>query len=264
MNQKDKDPNSVESKATALRRRAEEMLGDPAKILDDLSLEETQKLCHELQVHQIELEIQNEELRQAQLELETARDRFSDLYDFAPMGYFTVSEAGFILGANLTLAGMLGLERGKLIKKPLPRFIFKDDQDIYYLHRKQLFKTLEPQSCEMRLVRADETWFWAYVEGKIAEDSGYDEPVCWSVVSDITEKVQVEQELSLYRDHLEEEVGLRTKELREEMDQKQILLDAMVDRELRMVELKKVIKVLRTQLIEAGFAPLADDPLVID
>ena len=85
--------------------------------------QETLRLVHELQVHQVELEMQNEELRRAQEELEASRARYFDLYDLAPVGYFTVSEQGTILEANLTAATLLGIERGTLLAQPLTRFV---------------------------------------------------------------------------------------------------------------------------------------------
>ena len=92
---------------------------------------EERKLLHELQVHQIELESQNEELQQSQRDLESSRSRYFDLYHLAPVGYFTLDAAGIILEANLTAATLFGLPRGKLIRKPIERFVFRDDQDIF-------------------------------------------------------------------------------------------------------------------------------------
>ena len=117
-------------------------------------------MLHELRVHQIELEMQNEELRRAQAELGAARARYFDLYDLAPVGYVTVSEKGLILEANLTAATLLGVARGSLIKRPMSKFILKEDHDIYYLHRKKLFETREPQECELRMGKEDGTVFW--------------------------------------------------------------------------------------------------------
>jgi len=79
-------------------------------------------VLHDLRVHQIELEMQNEELRRTQADLEASRARYFDLYDLAPVGYFTISERGLILEANLTAATLLGVARGALIKQPLTRF----------------------------------------------------------------------------------------------------------------------------------------------
>jgi len=108
-------------------------------------------VLHDLRVHQIELEMQNEDLRRTQAELEASRARYFDLYDLAPVGYFTLSEQGLILEANFTAATLLGWPRGALVRRPLTRFIVRDDQDIYYLHRKRLFATGAPQVMELRL-----------------------------------------------------------------------------------------------------------------
>ncbi|MDR3369928.1 PAS domain-containing protein [Rhodoferax sp.] len=84
---------------------------------------------HELQVHQIELEMQNEELRHTQLALQTSRDSHADLYDHAPTGYLCISDIGLITQANLTAATLLGTPRSQLIQQPLSHFIFRDDEE---------------------------------------------------------------------------------------------------------------------------------------
>jgi len=90
------------------------------------------QMLHELRVHQIELDIQNEELRQAPVELENSRARyFLDFYDLAPAGYLTVSEKGMIIDANLTAATLPGVAKGKLIKQIFSVFILKEDREIY-------------------------------------------------------------------------------------------------------------------------------------
>ena len=177
-----------------LRKRAEEVLQRQPEELRELPPEDIQHLIHELEVHQVELELQNEELRRTQLELEMSRDRYLDLYDFAPVGYFTISETGLILEANLTAAAMLGVARGDLVKRPLARFIVREDQDIYYLHRKELFETQEPQVYEMRVVREDGPEFWARVEAMAAQDSE-GQAVYRATMSDITERKRAEEAL---------------------------------------------------------------------
>ncbi|HDP94975.1 MAG TPA: PAS domain S-box protein [Candidatus Aminicenantes bacterium] len=157
-----------------------------------LSPEEIGKILHELRVHQIELEMQNEELRTAQAEIEGMRARYFDLYDMAPVGYITVSEKGLILEANLTAAGLLGVNRGELPKQPLTRLILKEDQDIYYLHRKKLFEGGEPQLCELRLAGPDGAAFWARLQATFAK--GPDgEPLCRVAISDISEYKRAEE-----------------------------------------------------------------------
>jgi PAS domain-containing protein len=123
-----------------LRRRAEKLLrGKPADMAA-IRTEEAGRLLHELQVHQIELEMQNDELRRAQQKLEASRVKYFDLYDLAPVGYFTVSEKGLILEANLRGADLLGVERNRLVKQPLTRYIAPEAQDVYYLHRNAFLK----------------------------------------------------------------------------------------------------------------------------
>ena len=97
-----------------LRRQAEKRLLERDADRSDMPLTDILELIHELEVHQIELEMQNEELRQAQLDLEAARDKYTDLYDFAPIGYFSISDKELILDSNLVGASMLGMERRKL------------------------------------------------------------------------------------------------------------------------------------------------------
>ena len=139
-----------------LRRRAEEKVqADMARTPVTLSREEVERLLHELRVHQIELEMQNEELRRAQSELEVSRARYFDLYDLAPVGYFTLSEQGMILEANLTGAGLLGVGRRDLTKQSISHYILPEDQDIYYRHRRRLLETGTPQECELRMLRAE-------------------------------------------------------------------------------------------------------------
>jgi two-component system cell cycle sensor histidine kinase/response regulator CckA len=181
--------------AAELRRRAEEMSLKTAvqspENLEALSPEETQQTIHELRVHQIELEMQNEELRRAQTELDAARERYFDLYDLAPVSYCTISEKGLILEANLTAATLLGVARGALVKQPFSRFILKEDQEIYYLHRKQLFEKGESQEFELRMVKIDGTPFWGLLKATAAQD-GDGAHVCRLVLSDITVRKQAE------------------------------------------------------------------------
>lgn len=123
--------------------------------------ETMRQALHDLQVHQIELELQNEELRLTQLQLDKVRQRYFDLYDLAPVGYCTVSEKGLILEANITAATLLGVVRGELVGKRISQFIDKADQDAFYIHRNQLFVTDESQTCDLQLIKGDGATFWA-------------------------------------------------------------------------------------------------------
>jgi PAS domain S-box-containing protein len=120
--------------------------------------------------------------------------RYLDLYDFAPVGYIIVSEQGLILEANLTVATLLGKPRSALVKQPIDRFIHKEDQDVYYLHRKRLLATDGPQVCEIRMVKSDNSIFWSYLTATLShDDDGVS--ICRIVLSNITERKKVENEL---------------------------------------------------------------------
>jgi len=200
-----------------LRKRAEEIAREKAARMPEnveaLSPDEVRQTLQELHVHQIELEMQNDELRRAQGELEAARARYFDLYDLAPVGYCTISEAGLIMEVNLTAANMLGVARSTLVKQPLTRFILPGDRDIYYRHRKLLFETGAPQTCEMRMVKKDAAPFWAQMEARLAQNAE-GAPVCRAVVSDITARNRVEAELQQVHDELGHRVTERTEALR--------------------------------------------------
>lgn len=197
--------------AAELRRRAEEALekksGEPPASWTELSPATAPALLHELQVHQIELEMQNEELRRAQIELDKSRARYFELYDAAPVGYVTLNAKGLILEANLTFARLVNLSWDALANRPFSRFILRDDQDAFYLLRKQVLDTPamvisralmgsgfglgghsqshESPSCELRMVRGDGHEYWAKLIATPA-GAGATEGSIWVVVTDIS------------------------------------------------------------------------------
>ena len=177
--------------AQDLRKRAEEKYrGDEGRALQPLSTGETKKILHELQVHQIELEMQNEELQLSREDLEESRASYFDLYDLAPVGYLTLSNEGVVLKANLAAATMLGVERAFLIQKQMSRFIFPQDQDVYFHHRKLLIDTCELRNWEMRLKRVDGSPFFAELRATLAQNGE-----CWITLADITLRKQLESEI---------------------------------------------------------------------
>jgi two-component system, cell cycle sensor histidine kinase and response regulator CckA len=189
------DKKSGPSESDGLRRRAEEIERElSAKEPQDPSPELSRSLFHELRVHQIELEMQNDELRRAQEALEASRARYFDLFDLAPVGYLTLSEHGLVLEGNLTAAALLGVERRQLVKQPLTRFILREDQDVYYQHRNRLFETGAPQVCELKMLRGAGSPFWARLETSVALDGESEAPVCRAVISDVSERRQAEEE----------------------------------------------------------------------
>lgn len=178
-----------------LRQRAEKKLKVATsgnEEISGMSPEKMASLIHELEVHQIELEMQNEELLRTQGELEKTRDEYSHLYDFAPVGYFTVSDKGTIEGVNLPGAAMIGIERNALIGKPFTRFIQREDQDIFYQHRQRLLETEMRQSCDLRLVKKNGHEFFAHLESLVVKKSGDDFRLIRVAVIDITDRKQAE------------------------------------------------------------------------
>jgi len=179
--------------AAELRRQAEEAVARLARTKPPASEEE--KTMHELLVHQIELEMQNEELRRMQASLDAERTRYFDLFDLAPVGYVALDEGNAILEANLTAATLLGLHREKLSHLPLSRVIESSDQDAFYLARKQLLATEKPQTCELRMKKSDGTNFWARLEITKALEHGRKE-FCRASISDISAAVAVRHALA--------------------------------------------------------------------
>ncbi|MFT7535554.1 MAG: formate hydrogenlyase transcriptional activator [Hyphomicrobiaceae bacterium] len=148
---------------------------------------------HELRVHQIELEMQNEQLRGTQVDLDAERARYFDLYDLAPVGYCTMSSAGVIEEANLAVAALLGLPRRELVGLPFTRFLHSEDQDHYYLSLKRLAMTEAPRVLELRMVGdgGDSTWVRLQIVVPTMQgvSGGY-----WLVINDITEQKQLEHD----------------------------------------------------------------------
>ena len=157
-------------------------------------LTEESRLLHDLQVHQFELEMQNEELRRTEADLEASRARYFDLYDLAPVGYLTINEAGLVVEANLTVSTLLGVARGALIRQPMTSFLHAEDQDSYYQFRRRLFATGAPQVLELRVQRPPSSHFWARFEATTALDADGVTEVCRMVVSDVTDRKRIEAE----------------------------------------------------------------------
>ena len=197
--------NKERNDIDGLRRKAEIIARSkktrPPDDLKSWSSEEFLQVLHDLQVHQIELEMQNEELRRAQRELEIVKERYFDLYNLAPVGYITVGETGLIQEVNITAATLLGAVRGTLIKQPLCRFICDADQDIFYHHRKRLLMTSTPQVFELRMVKSDGLRFWVSLDAAIAPDAeGL--PALHIVMSDITARRHADEALLENRQRL--------------------------------------------------------------
>jgi len=161
-----------------------------------------ERLIHELQVYQVELEMQNEELRRAQTELQDSRSRYVDLYNLAPVGYLTFSEKGFIKEANLTAAGLLGVEGPALKNRPFLLFIDSSEyRDMFFRHIRHALMTGKKQTCELMLKREGDAPFPAQLESITAEVEGH--AVIRTILTDITERRNAEKKLNLHAAALE-------------------------------------------------------------
>jgi PAS domain S-box-containing protein len=188
---------------TELREFSEEMaLGDPWSPgnLAVRSPEENQRLIHELQVHQVELETQNKKLYLAQTELRAARARYFNLYNLAPVGYVTMNEAGAVLETNLAAITLLGVTQATMVKRPLSDFILIEDQDIYSHYLRQLGEARSPLMCQLRMLRTDSPPFLVRLEATVTRDEGSGPPSCRIVMIDITEPKQERDEIQRARD----------------------------------------------------------------
>ena len=164
--------------------------------MEKMPVEDVRKLVEELQIHQVELEMQNEELRSTQSELEQSKKEYSDLYDFAPVGYLTISEEGRIVKANLTAAKQLGIERSILIGKPFNLYAAENYGEELHLHLRNVFKTKEPHTCEIKLNGRSRTNSYVQLDSTYLLDSD-GQGLTRTTMTDISERKQAEEDLKV-------------------------------------------------------------------
>jgi PAS domain S-box-containing protein len=202
MNQPENSPMSFRSDgpSRALRKRAESLLNKAGKDVDTVLWGDIKALVHELQVHQVELEFQNVELREAESKLSESRDHYSDLYDFAPVGYLTIEADTKIIEANLTTAKMLGVNRGDLISSKFSDFVDRDAQDELYIFRRKVFASKKVSNCELLIRRADGTTRNVRLQCAAASTTTSGKASCHAALIDITSEKEAEEELRIQED----------------------------------------------------------------
>lgn len=205
-----KDDDQKLKNKKQLLNQAERLLKDQTVYSQKLSTEDIRHIAYELQVHQIELEIQNEDLRRAQIELEESRNKYSNLYDFSPVGYFTFDKNGLIIEVNLTGASKLCVERNLLIKQPFSIYITPDNRDIFYLHMRNVLNPSggSRQTCELELIDKNGNRFYAQLES-VAESP----EMFRTAISDITISKKAQEALRKAYDELDIRIKERTVEL---------------------------------------------------
>ncbi len=175
-----------------LRRQAEKrLLQSKHKEVSTVTPEDLQRLVQELEVHQVELEMQNEELQQARSELERYLGQYTDLYDFAPVGYFTLDHSGVILNVNLTGARMLGMERSRILNQHFGNFIYTEDRSTFSSFLEKVFLSRDQETIEIALQKEKHGALYAHVEAMVSEDSRE----CRIALVDISAQKQAEKEL---------------------------------------------------------------------
>ena len=221
---KNQEENQLE--ANELRQKAEdELVIRKSSIINDEA--NNLKLVHELQVHQIELEMQNDELTKAREHAETTMEKYTDLYDFAPSGYLTLSEEGEITDLNFLAATMLGKDRIHLKSKRFGLFIAHESLDIFNEFFNNIYRFREKQSCELLLKSGSNSPCYIHVDALVSQSTN----TCLITMIDISELKKTEIEL------------------RKELDRYEGLNRYFMDREMRMVDLKKEINEL---LLKSG------------
>lgn len=194
--------NDCDVRIAELRQRAEETIKSETLSMEKMPVEDVRKLVEELRIHQVELEMQNEELRSAQWALEQSRKEYSDLYDFAPVGYLTINEEGRIVKANLTAAKQLGIERSILIGRPFNLYSAENYREELHLHLRNVFKTKQPHTCEIKLNGRSRTNSYVQLDSVYLLDSD-GQSLTRTTMTDISDRKQAEEELKALTGRLE-------------------------------------------------------------
>ncbi len=240
--------NKLSPEAAALRGSAEARLPrpprtQPAKGEDRKTAADTQRLLHELHVHQLELEMQNAELQESRNRMEALLEKYTDLYDFSPAGYFSLDEQGRILEANLTGAALLGADRNGLISRRLSRFAALPGRPALLAFLEQLFAKAGKQVCEVELQREDGALFWASLHGTSVSLTPGPRKTCRVVVSDITSLKQAAE-----TQRRMEALAASNEELRQEIVRRQTVEKALKISEQHKIQMLEESQHMQEQL----------------
>lgn len=177
------------------RQQAERKLDLQIAEVHEMSEADVAVVVHELRVHQVEMEMQNDELRKAQVELEQSRTKYAELFDFAPVGYLVFDPNGLIVESNLTATSLLGVERSRLLGKAFSLRVAPASRDTWHLHHRAVFKTAQSQQCQIEVLGKDETRLVVRLHSRPVTDENGKVLLCHTALSDVTALVRVEQRL---------------------------------------------------------------------
>jgi len=201
------EKRDAENSALELRRRAEQTMRErsAARPVRDMP-HDVRALVHELETHQIELQLQNDELRRTQLELEVSRSQYADLYDSAPVGYFVLNRSGIIRSVNRAGAELLGMPSGHMLKVPFASYLVKEDQTRFVEHLAKVFAHHGKQDVELKALGADHSLTHLHLQSLLAPTEIGLPDMCRTVVMDITERVRMASEMAALNASLERRV----------------------------------------------------------
>ncbi|OHD66299.1 MAG: hypothetical protein A2176_07365 [Spirochaetes bacterium RBG_13_51_14] len=213
-------------KSKNLRKKAEEKTNQDVENFTGMTADDIKKLVHELGVHQIELEMQNDEIRRTQEELERSRSEYVDLYDFAPVGYFTLDSKGVVHRANLTASAQLGIARSLLVNKPLSTFISNHGSiDVFFSFLNKIFETKTLQNCEILFKKKNGKNFYARLDSAFDATAGDDIIQCRVSMTDITDRKLAEDKLKI----LLEEKEMLLKEVHHRVKNNFAIIFSLID-----------------------------------
>ncbi|MDX1521734.1 MAG: histidine kinase dimerization/phospho-acceptor domain-containing protein, partial [Anaerolineae bacterium] len=192
-----------------IRQKAEAVLREQYPIESLIEDKDLPEILHELRVHQVELELQNDELQRTQEDLRTTQKKYFELYNFAPVGYFTLNRRGVIKDLNHTGAELLGRDRRRLLNQPLISHLHADSRLVFFDYLDVLFNTKMQQSCELTLETMQKRITHVQVEGIVDRD----QKECRIIMTNISPLKTVKTALEKERSSLAERVEKRTAEL---------------------------------------------------
>lgn len=238
-------PDSADLRHRAEARIPKRPQAIPAEGAGRKSAADTQRLFHELQVHQIELEMQNTELLECRDRTDMLLDKYTDLYDFAPVGFMSLDERGRILEVNLTGAALLGVERSRLITRSFPRFATLPFRPVFLAFLDKIFAGTGKQVCEARLLKEDGKHFWVNLHGDSSSSLDGTRKVCRVAISDITSLKQAQDAQRLL-----ETLSVANEEMKREIVRRQAVEEALRKSELHQRQLVEQSRHMQEQLRE--------------